>query len=139
MKNWKILLKDLSMRLPYEPYCKVEGIDKPLRLCGITVDGENTLYQFEGNHEVYSSEVKPILFSPKNMKNKSFEEFAEKLNTALKKDITYLNSFDSSGNRRFRWIGENELDFYLGMSIDIFGLIEKDLAVDYMSMDILVS
>ena len=130
MKNWETLLRDLSMRLPYKIKCKITGIEKPLTLIQITEDGRNSLLTFEENHEVYLSEVKPILVSPKSLyKNKELrKELVDDLNEALMCDVNYLNTFDWSGSRKFQWSGQNELDFYLRNNIDIFGLIDKGLA-----------
>ena len=132
MKNWEILVKDLTMRLPYKPLCMVEGVAEPKVLIQITCDEENTLFMFEGNLEVYPSEVKPILISPKMLyKDKELrKDLVEDLNRSILKDINYLNTFDWSGSRKFQWAGHNELDFYLKHGIDIFGLLDKGLAYE---------
>lgn len=132
MKTWEILLKDLCMRLPYGPECIIKGVSDPKKLIQITADKENSLYLFEGGIEVYSSEVKPILISPKTLyKDKEVrKELVQDLNNSILKDIDYLNTFDWSGSRKFQWAGYNELDFYLRCGIDIFGLIDKGIAYE---------
>lgn len=133
----KLLLKDLSARLPYGVFCSM-GLDYPLPLQRLFINKlDGTLLDFyeDGkDYQVYLSEVKPYLRPMSSMTEEEKRELSSKYNWNIKRnDISiryhsegywdddtecptneYLNLFD--------WLNTHRFDYR--------GLIERGLAIE---------
>lgn len=122
----ELLAKDLSGRLDYEPYIKIEGCTNGCTnvfLTGIYYDYEDygaKNYYVNNGYDI--SRVKPYLFPLTSMTDKQREEEKH-----LKEE---LYSFDANGNVF------TLQDFYNKYHIDYRGLIPMGLAIDATDLNI---
>lgn len=138
----KLLLKDISQRLPYGVHCKIDGCQEAKQLSRIEVDYKNGhLLDFElGKEEglplqVYLSEVKPYLRPMSSMTDKE-------IRTCERYGFYHVGYGGFVNHRRLNedyvqiWIGERGdkydvdkfLDYLAGRHLDFRGLIPKGLA-----------
>ena len=116
----KLLIKDLSSRLPYNVICQVEFKEngkynsKVMLLSGIFTD--EAYFTTKGG-SIYSNEYKPYLFP---------------LSSMTEEQQMDLTKFVANGIQ-----GENILyDWYNKNHFDYRGLIEKGLAIDATGLNI---
>ena len=69
----KLLLKDLSARLPYGVKCEIDDIDEPLELESIKFKGDYFIFG-NGVYERYITEIKPYLRPMSSMTEEEKEE-----------------------------------------------------------------
>ena len=73
MDLMKLLLKDLSARLPYGVKCEIDDIDEPLELESIKFKGDYFIFG-NGVYERYITEIKPYLRPMSSMTEEEKEE-----------------------------------------------------------------
>ena len=147
MENYfkQLLLKDLCSRLPYNLYCKVEGIEEPVKVLQIevsNVDGILLNFNYKIDNlplQVYLSEVKPYLRPLSSMSDEEFgflqehlpydftRIYSEKFNLI---DDIHLGDSISIDDMAFL------LDYLNKRHFDYRGLIEKGLAIDCTNLNI---
>ena len=117
----KLLLKDLSARLPYGVKCEIDDIDEPLELESIKFKGDYFIFG-NGVYERYITEIKPYLRPMSSMTEEERNEYF---------------GFRSQELQRvaFAEVGREEaisevMDWLLSHHFDIRGLIEKGLALE---------
>ena len=97
----QLLLKDLCARLAYNPFCKVGGIEYPIKLIRVEVDTiDGILLDFDYKNEqglplqVYLSEVKPYLRPMSSMTEEEGKHYNYLLTTTqYDKLIDWLNEY----------------------------------------------
>lgn len=130
-KERETLLKDLCSRLPYNPLCKVDGVDEPLKLVRIesdSVDGVLLLFDYKINDlplEVYLSEVKPYLRLKSTMTEEENEEYRK-----LQDKIAI--GWDSYGQpNMYTYVDTiKSIDFLNSHHLDYRGLTGTELALE---------
>jgi len=121
----KLLLKDLSARLPYGVKCEIYDIDELLELESIKFKGNYFIFG-NGVYERYITEIKPYL---RPMSSMTDEEIKELLEIDQKRVI-----FSS---RHLTWHLDGEVIDYLNKKMfDWRGLICLGLAIDCTNMGI---
>lgn len=137
-KYRELLLKDLCARLLYNPYCKVEGIEEPVKLIRIEVsdvDGILLDFDYEINNlllQVYLSEAKPYL---RPMSSMTEEEKAD-LEAYSKQELDkYADNILNNSNKdtiRYSQIAliYKDIDWYNKNHFDYRGLIPMGLALE---------
>lgn len=109
----KILLAELSARLPYGVKCKIDGLETPVKLTGIEIETKDNVFldfaHQNGNLQVYLSEAKPYLRPIFSMTEKEKIEYKEAIDSLL-------------------WT--NELKFFNKYHFDYLDLISKGLAIE---------
>lgn len=126
----ELLLKDLSCRIPYGVFVKIDGMPKIVKLTSISCYGEVSVD--DGSTYLYPiSEVKPYLFPLSSMTKEQ------------EKELKYLCDWEND-----RWSGlvviqEDEfcmnteiIDWLNKNHFDYRGLIKKSLALDATGLDI---
>lgn len=110
----ELLMRDLSCRIPYGVFVKIDGMSKIVKLTSISCYGEVSVDN--GSTYLYPiSEVKPYLFPLSIIGNR-----------ALKK----INAFVDAKTSHVI------LEFFNSRHIDYKGLIEKGLAINATDLNI---
>ena len=117
----KLLLKDLSARLPYGVKCEIDDIDEPLELESIKFKGDYFIFG-NGVYERYITEIKPYLRPMSSMTEEERNEYFDFRSQELQRVA-------------FAEVGREEaisevMDWLLSHHFDIRGLIEKGLALE---------
>ena len=117
----KLLLKDLSARLPYGIKCEIDNIDEPLELESIKFKGDYFIFG-NGVYERYITEIKPYLRPMSSMTEEERNEYFDFRSQELQRVA-------------FAEVGREEaisevMDWLLSHHFDIRGLIEKGLALE---------
>ena len=126
----ELLLKDLSCRLPYgvkymdilnpdEHPSTLQSIDN----CGLVMANDGFSHEIEN--------VKPYLFPISSMTEEQIVEFDKIAELDIKYSITQIKNdvlIWTSGLNRFNWLLKNHFDVY--------GLIDKGLAIDATNLNI---
>lgn len=140
----KMLLADLSLRLPYGVYCKVDGIASPQKLMRICIEDEdNILLRFESKSgdlplEVYLSEVRPYLFPMSTLSRESLIHHEAEAKDAIWQevyDVDYSTNDFCKKNAMWCKAYFYEVTWYAERHYDLNGLISKKLAIE-MTEDI---
>ena len=144
-----LLLKDICARLAYNPFCKVDGLESPVKLIRVEVDSvDGILLDFDWKNkkglplQVYLSEVKPYLRSISSMTEEEKEEFntiweegfSKALDLQIETDLKSIENFSFEGNYdNVRYLeiitAFNTIQWLLSKHFDL-GLIEKGLALE---------
>lgn len=142
----QLLLKDLCSRLPYNLYCKVEGVEEPVKVFQIEVsniDGILLNFDFKIDNlslQVYLSEVKPYLRPMSSMTQKEKQELKDLLGPELVScsDFGYLESgtFVEYISSIPYSLCIYVIDWLNAHYFDYRGLIEKGLAIDCTNLNI---
>ena len=128
----ELLLKDLCARLPYNPLVEYKGesynvlgiAHERLVLCKPFMS-----YTLKENPLV--EEVKPYLFPLSSMSEEQIVEFDKIAELDIEYSITQIKNdvlIWTSGLNRFNWLLKNHFDVY--------GLIDKGLAIDATNLNI---
>ena len=117
----KLLLKDLSARLPYGVKCEIDDINEPLELESIKFKGDYFIFG-NGVYERYITEIKPYLRPMSSMTEEERNEYFDFRSQELQRVA-------------FAEVGREEaisevMDWLLSHHFDIRGLIEKGLALE---------
>ena len=117
----KLLLKDLSARLPYGVKCEIDDIDEPLELESIKFKGDYFIFG-NGVYERYITEIKPYLRPMSSMTEEERNEYFDFRSQELQRVA-------------FAEVGREEaisevMDWLLSHHFDIRGLIERRLALE---------
>ena len=118
----ELLLTDLCARLAHNPFCKVDGLESPVKLIRIEVDSvDGILLDFDYKDEqglplqVYLSEIKPYLRSTISMTEEEKKEFvATKYEEVIKQypcsaDPTEVKVL-SYTTKTFDWLNAHHFD-----------------------------
>lgn len=124
----KLLIKDLSTRLPYGVRCKILETNETKILASIREDWENTLFDFwdgdrkiQYEYQLYLSEFKPYLFPMSSMTEEQRKEWQSFMIRDVYGILYHtIESYDYLNKHHF----------------DYRGLIEKGLALDATGLDI---
>ena len=109
----ELLMKDLSCRIPYGVFVKIDGMSKIVKLTSISCYGEVSVD--DGSNYLYPiSEVKPYLFPLSSMTNEQEEKF-------YNLNCYELDIFPHT---------EKALDYLLKNHFDYMFLIDEWLAID---------
>lgn len=115
----ELLFKDLSCRIPYGVFVKIDGMSKIVKLTSISCYGEVGVD--DGSNYLYPiSEVKPYLFPLSSMTDEQEEEF-NNLN------CYELDIFPHT---------EKTLDYVIKNHFDYRFLIDEGLAIDATDLNI---
>jgi hypothetical protein len=120
----KLELKHLAPYFPYGLKCQFKGmLNNKIEIGRIHKLSENSV-SFQHNMFWQIENCKPILRPLSEINSKHHSKFRE----------NYHIDFDNSGGFIFKRINEtytrfNELDYFFENHFDVFGLIEKGLAV----------
>lgn len=129
-ENKELLMRDLSCRIPYGVFVKIDGMSKIVKLTSISCYGEVGID--DGSTYLYPiSEVKPYLFPLSSMTNEQ------------KKELKYLCDWENDRWRGLVVIQEGEfcmnteiIDWLNKNHFDYNRLIEKGLAIDATDLNI---
>lgn len=114
----ELLMKDLSCRIPYGVFVKIDGMSKIVKLTSISCYGEVGVD--DGSNYLYPiSEVKPYLFPLSSMTEEQKDIFG-KLWWNTKGLNMAMHAID--------WLNKNHFDYR--------GLIKKGLAIDATDLNI---
>jgi hypothetical protein len=146
----KLLLKDLSSRLPYGVKLqisswddeKMEYVDKADTLYSISSD--NHVRTSSEDRDFYIDEVKPYLFPMSSMTDEQMEELEELCDlyspdddydpyACLGIEVLYKHVLDDGYKFNFK---RNVIDWFNKNHLDYRGLIDMGLAVDATSLGI---
>jgi len=139
----KLLLKDLSARLPYE--VKVQYEDSIFTIDHISAMYEEVKLNTPNNYTIDVLEVKPYLFPMSNMTEEQKEELNRVTNGKFNSYGTYIDNCKSRnwnewGTTEYNWIRHHDVDLlntWLDKNyFDHRGLIEKGLAIDATNLNI---
>ena len=118
-ENKELLMKDLSSRIPYGVFVKIDGMSKIVKLTSISCYGEVGVD--DGSNYLYPiSEVKPYLFPLSSMTDEQEEEF-NNLN------CYELDIFPHT---------EKALDYVIKNHFDYRFLIDEGLAIDATELNV---
>jgi hypothetical protein len=141
-----LLLKDLCARLPYgvkfmidEMYLTEDmikgGYDKPQELYGITCEGNVELLNMDYHMPIES--IKPYLFPISSMTAEQLFEVQEILGkNEIEIEDGFLHIVDSDRNTITYLEILALLEWFYKNHFDIYGLIEKSLALDATGLNI---
>lgn len=141
-KDYDLLLRDLSARLPYG--VKVNTIQGDFMLLGLTNERVFTTCETEGCHNDFPIEcIKPYLFPLSSITKEMMEEpniygFFKYRDTIA--NVGHLESKNGVSEEIYTYIDIESIsvlmEFFHSHHIDYRGLIEKGLAIDATGLNI---
>ena len=144
----ELLLRDLCARLPYGVKCQIKGEEdfKPLKLKSF-IQGEGfCAFDFDIKENLSLSfkeldEFKPYLFPLKTMTIEQRNEFYEMTQPYIIASFEEGKLIGEEGEYRpvtpiMMYPNMIEIDWLLKRHFDVFGLIEKGLAIDATNLNI---
>ena len=126
----KLLLKDLSARLPYGVKCEIDDIDEPLELESIKFKGDYFIFG-NGVYERYITEIKPYLRPMASMTEKEEMELTKitsQLTFDRRYNLLYVGRADDGGCDLSEM--EKIVDYLISHHFDFRGLISLGLAIE---------
>lgn len=120
----ELLMKDLSCRIPYGVFVKIDGMSKIVKLTSISCYGEVSVD--DGSNYLYPiSEVKPYLFPLSSMTDEQEKEYNGTLGVVFNIDDGTFFEEDKT-HYTLDWLNKNHFDYrgliYEGLAIDATGL-----------------
>ena len=138
----ELLMKDLSCRIPYSVFVKIDGMSKIVKLTSVSYYGEVGVD--DGSNYLYPiSEVKPYLFPLSSITDKQAKEIQEIVGNSDNACIIrktdglelWLNSIDTDPTIWLDAIFEVQ-DYLNKNHFDYRGLIPMGLAIDATGLNI---
>ena len=126
----KLLLKDLSARLPYGVKCEIDDIDEPLELESIKFKGDYFIFG-NGVYERYITEIKPYLRPMASMTEEEEIELTKitsQLTFDRRYNLLYVGRADDGGCDLSEM--EKIVDYLISHHFDFRGLISLGLALE---------
>lgn len=122
----ELLMKDLSCRIPYGVFVKIDGMSKIVKLTSISCYGEVSVD--DGSNYLYPiSEVKPYLFPLSSMTKEQEKEYEETLGVVINIDNGTVFEEDKT-EHTLDWLNKNHFDYRW--------LIEDSLAIDATDLNV---
>ena len=122
----ELLMRDLSCRIPYGVFVKIDGMSKIVKLTSISCYGEVGVD--DGSNYLYPiSEVKPYLFPLSSMTEEQEKEYNETLGVVINIDDSTVFEEDKTYHT-LDWLNKNHFDYRF--------LIDEGLAIDATDLNI---